>query len=126
MAFKHHKYFPKARQVQAFLFPHVCCRCQKSFKKPVSFSPRVCPQCGDELVQLSRKFKVPRARDREQWEKVQFLLEQGFRFYSVYERTEFGEVRVSYPRTLAEAKLFVRGRVREVGPTTRGASGDAV
>ena len=129
MAFKHHKYFPKARHVQAFLFPHVCFRCRKSFKKPASASPRVCPQCGDELVQLSRKFKAPRTRDSGQWEKVRFLVEQGFRFYSVYERTEIGEVRVNYPNTLAEARVFVHGCVREAGPTAigcRGVSGNAV
>ena len=83
-------------------------------------APRRCPQCGEELIQLSRKFKAPRTRDLGQWEKVRFLVEQGFRFYSVYERTEIGEIRVNYPASLAEAKVFVCGPVREAGPTARG------
>jgi predicted nucleic acid-binding Zn-ribbon protein len=106
--FKHHKYFPKERAAQLYLFPHVCFGCRKSFKKPVSLSIRHCPQCGGALVQLSRKFKVPKTRDLAQWTKVKFLVDHGFRFYSVYQRVESGGgIRVDYPRTLAEARAFV-------------------
>ena len=57
---------------------------------------------------LGRKFAAPRAADTEQWKKVQFLVEHGFLFQSVYEASEYGGKRnVSYPATLEEARAFV-------------------
>lgn len=105
--------FPRERDARAYLFAHVCLDCRKSFKKPLAKTPRVCPQCSNSLVQVSRKFKVPKARDVAQWAKVRFLIEHGFLFYSVYERSGHGEIKVPYPRTLAEAKEFVRVRKRQ-------------
>lgn len=112
-AFKHHKYFPKEREAQAYLFPHVCFKCRKSFKKPARSEPRLCPQCAGALTRLSRKFKAPKSSDLPQWEKVKFLVEHGFLFYSVYERIGVGEVRVPYPRTLEEAREFVKVNKRQ-------------
>ncbi len=61
------------------------------------------------MEMLSRKFSAPRSNDFAQWEKVRFLVEHGFRFYSVYETTASGGKRVvSYPATLTEAHEFVR------------------
>ena len=57
---------------------------------------------------LSRKFSAPRSADVAQWTKVQFLVEHGFRFYSVYKPVESGgKQSVRYPATLEEAKAFV-------------------
>ena len=112
-AFKHHKYYPNERHAQAYLFPHACLHCRKSFKKPASTSPRTCPECTGELTRLSRKFKAPKARDTAQWAKVKFLVEHGFLFYSVYEQAGAGEVRVPYPKTLEEAREFVKGKKRQ-------------
>ena len=111
--FTHHKYFPKERVARSYLFAHVCLDCRKSFKKPLSKTPRICPQCSSNLIQVSRKFKVPKARDQAQWAKVRFLIEHGFLFYSVYERAGHGESQVAYPKTLQEAQEFVRGRKRQ-------------
>jgi predicted nucleic acid-binding Zn-ribbon protein len=112
--FRHHSYYPKEREVQQYLFPHVCFHCRKSFKKPAQQELRKCPECAGPLTRLSRKFKAPKTSDKSQWEKVKFLVEHGFLFYSVYERTEIGEVRVPYPKTLAEAHTFVAtGNKRE-------------
>ncbi len=111
--FKHHKYFPKEGDAQSYLFPHVCLACRKSFRKPMSAAPRTCPQCSGNLTRLSRKFKAPKTRDLIQWAKVRFLVEHGFFFYSVYERSGSGEVRVPYPKTLAEAKEFIKGKKRQ-------------
>ena len=117
-SFKHHSYFPKARAAQLFLFPHVCFNCRKSFKKPASDYLRVCPQCASPLARLSRKFKTPPSKDRAQWIKVKFLVDNGFLFYSAFERTERGSYRVvPYPKTLDEARSFVESqktRCREV------------
>jgi len=112
-AFKHYKYYPSERQEQAFLFPHACFHCRKSFKKPASSSPRICPECTGELTRLSRKFKPPKARDTAQWAKVKFLVEHGFLFYSVYESAALGGARVPYPKTLEEAREFVKGKKRQ-------------
>ena len=114
--FRHHKHFPKARQAQSYLFPFVCLLCRKSYKKPTSLSARSCPECGGAMTQLSRKFKAPKCSDAVQWKKVQFLVEHGFRFYTVYEQTEHGVNRIAYPKTLEEAREFVKGHKRQVGP----------
>ncbi|PKO67322.1 MAG: hypothetical protein CVU22_12365 [Betaproteobacteria bacterium HGW-Betaproteobacteria-16] len=107
-AFKHHKYFPKEKDAQRFLFPHVCFDCRKSFKKPASDEPRLCPQCSNPLAKLSRKFSAPASSDKAQWEKVHFLVEHGFLFQSVFEPSESGgQQRVPYPSTLEEARKFV-------------------
>ena len=58
---------------------------------------------------LSRKFAAPKMDDIAQWEKVAFLIEHGFLFYSVYQPFGNGAYqRISYPKTLAEAKEFVQ------------------
>lgn len=57
---------------------------------------------------LSRKFSAPDSKDLAQWAKVKFLIEHGFRFYSVYEPHQGGGmIRVDYPKTLSEAEDFV-------------------
>ena len=107
--FKHHKCFPKAKAEQCFRFPFVFFTCRKSFKLPASASSRICPQCRKPMEMLSRKFAAPKSKDVAQWQKVRFLVEHGFRFYSVYEQTEDGGKRVvRYPVTLEEARLFVQ------------------
>lgn len=107
--FKHHTYFPKEKEVQAFRFPFACFDCRKSFKLPARPEGRNCPQCRTPMEMLSRKFSAPRSKDLAQWRKVRFLVEHGFRFYSVYEATESGGKRaVRYPVTLSEAREFVR------------------
>ena len=106
--FKHHKEFSKHRDTQRFLFPHVCIPCRKSVKKPASSSNRVCSQCGQTLVRLSRKFAAPKARDIAQWKKIEFLVNNGFLFYSAYERIGEAFHLVPYPKTLVEAREFVK------------------
>ena len=60
------------------------------------------------MVRLSRKFSAPAANDTIQWKKVQFLVEHGFLFQSVYEPTESGgRQKTSYPETFEQAKEFV-------------------
>ncbi|GGA82318.1 hypothetical protein GCM10011369_25370 [Neiella marina] len=106
--FKHHKYFAKEKSIQSYLLPNVCFKCQKSFKKPSSEDARVCPDCGGELIELSRKFSAPKSTDTAQWKKVKYLVDNGFYFQSVYElREDGGHYKVDYPATLSEAKEFV-------------------
>jgi hypothetical protein len=60
------------------------------------------------MEMLSRKFSAPRSADVAQWIKVQLLVENGFRSYSVFEAVESGAKKaVRYPATLTEARNFV-------------------
>ena len=90
-----------------YLFPFACFACRHSFRRP--FAPgvdeRPCPHCGGRAIRLARKFKAPPTNDKQQWEKVRFLVAHGFRFWSVYDRDGLS---VAYPKTLKEAEEFVR------------------
>ena len=94
----------KKAQRDSYLHPHVCLACRKSFKLSSRAAPARCPDCAAELVVLNRKFAAPPRRDRDQWEKIAYLIDHGFRFQSVY---GIDGQAVSYPSTLAEAKRFV-------------------
>jgi hypothetical protein len=60
------------------------------------------------MIALNRKFSPPRSSDVDQWKKIEFLIEHGFRFQSVYEIINGGgAIRIKYPKTLAEAKELV-------------------
>jgi DNA-directed RNA polymerase subunit RPC12/RpoP len=91
-----------------YLFPYVCFACRKSFKRTIDVNApglqdKVCPECGGKAVGLSRKFKAPARTDIAQWKKVEYLVRHGFRFFSLE-----GVDAVAYPKTLAEARTFVR------------------
>ena len=106
------RHFAKQRargESPPYLFPSVCFTCRKSFKRPPTNQPLRCPQCSGTLVQLSRKFSTPKARQVEQWKKVRALVEAGFRFYSLYEADAEGRrnSRISYPRRLSEVGDFI-------------------
>jgi len=67
-----------------------------------------CPICNGVAVNLGRHFKPPKKSDDAQWKKVKYLVEHGFVFQTIYEqRDDSGYYKVSYPRSLAEAKEFV-------------------
>ena len=120
--FRQYRYFPRKRLSHTYLFPHVCFRCRKSFKKPNREERRICPQCDGSLRALSRNFSAPRSTDTEQWEKVQYLVAHGFVFHAVYEQREDKEhYRVRYSQTLEEAKAFViqyRDQAIQIEPNT--------
>src|SRR3989442_14886135 len=117
--FKHHSAFSKVKHLQGFRFPHVCFGCRKSFKFPAQLGTRLCPQCRAPMIRLSRKFSAPKASDIHQWEKVRYLVENGFLFYPVQEMVApNASKRASYPRTLNEARTFVE-RFRSQAPQTR-------
>lgn len=57
---------------------------------------------------VDQKFAAPKMADVAQWQKVQYLVDRGFLFQSVYTTTSTGVLlRAKYPSTLAEAKRFV-------------------
>jgi hypothetical protein len=101
---------PKAPRLSgpAYMFPYVCFVCRKSFKRSIEpnvqgLPDKVCPECGGTAAGLSRKFKAPARTDIAQWKKVEYLVRHGFRFFS-----EGGLHAAAYPKTLAEARAFVR------------------
>ena len=59
---------------------------------------------------MNRKFKAPPIADLEQWAKVRFLSDHGFRFGSIVDAEGQG---VPYPGTLRDARKFVREHVGE-------------
>jgi hypothetical protein len=72
----------KSKQYR-YLFAHACFGCQKSFKRVCQDKDiKRCPHCGKDCILLSRNFKAPRMGDKAQWGKVEFLVNQGFRFFS--------------------------------------------
>jgi predicted RNA-binding Zn-ribbon protein involved in translation (DUF1610 family) len=91
-----------------YISPFVCVSCRKSFKRPWQDAVyhRPCPSCGNPAIQVSRKFKPPKADDLEQWEKVQLLIEHGFLFQSIYDDTQSGR-NVPYPKTLKDAREWI-------------------
>ena len=98
------------RSMHTQLGPFVCFACRKSFKRPFELDAPPCPDCGEATVGLSEKFQAPPKKDVKAWRVVEFLVENGFRFASIWERDERGlclHVPGAYPRTMDEAKEFV-------------------
>jgi hypothetical protein len=58
-------------------------------------------------MNLGRHFKPPAHDDHAQWQKVRFLVDHGFLFQHIYDRSRGGEI-VPYPRTMREARAFVK------------------
>ena len=90
--------------------PYVCFTCRTSFKRPRGQDGPPCPSCAGPTVGLSEKFQAPPKKDVKAWRVVEFLVENGFRFASIWERDERGlclHVPGAYPRTMDEAKEFV-------------------
>jgi predicted amidophosphoribosyltransferase len=102
--FIHHSNFPKDKHIQSYLFPNVCFKCKKSFKKPRSDESRHCPECGCPLTELSRKFKTPKKDDAAAWEVVEFVVSTGFRYQSIH--IDNGQL-AKYPSNMNEAIEFV-------------------
>lgn len=94
-----------------YLFPHACFDCRKSFKRAYhkECKDRKCPHCGGQVIRLGRKFKAPKTGDTKQWEKVEQLVEAGFRFRTVLEWSGEGEMyfTATYPETLREVPDFI-------------------
>ncbi len=104
--YKSYKQFENERAAKTFLYPYVCLKCRKSFKKTYREELRICSSCSDVLVRLNSNFFAPKESDKKQWKKVEYLIDHGFLFQHVYQN-KWGGSYVAYPETLAEAKEFV-------------------
>ena len=90
-----------------------CLECRKSFKRelkgvlPRDFPDALkCPNCCGPSYNFGRHFKAPKASDIQQWKKVIFLFEHGFRFRKIRDGSGHHDT-VPYPDTMEQAKEFV-------------------
>ncbi|MEZ9823238.1 hypothetical protein AB4238_21880 [Shewanella sp. 10N.286.45.A1] len=91
-----------------------CLNCKTSnmrhfFEAPCDYPDSMeCPICKGVAFNFGRHFKPPKKSDNAQWKKIEYLVEHGFVFQTIYEqREDSGYYKVSYSKTLAEAKDFV-------------------
>jgi phage FluMu protein Com len=91
--------------IPPYLVSYACFTCRKVFKR--HYDPNIlemkCPNCGEISQNVGRNFRARKRGNKNQWEKIEFLVSNGFRFQSIYVDGK----RISYPDTLEEAKLFV-------------------
>jgi hypothetical protein len=91
--------------------PYVCFACRRSFKRARRFGDEghraECPACHGRSIALHPHFKAPRQGDSEQWQKVQFLVENGFYFWPLIDRANQNAI-VKYPASLKDATAWVK------------------
>lgn len=91
-------------------YKKVCLNCKKAFSQGTNFEMLYdsnCPDCGEKMFQVNQKFKPPRKSDDKQWFVVKFLLENGFRYQSIYQTINDEVIKVAYPLKMSEAKDFI-------------------
>ena len=93
---------PPYHRGPAYLVPHACFGCRKSWKLAENASG-VCPHCGDVAHSMGRAFKAPRRGDTDQWRKVEALWRAGFRFLS--NAGSYGGA--PYPKELRDVEAFI-------------------
>src|SRR5215211_3075041 len=91
--------------------PYICFACRRSFKRPRKYATEgdraECPACHGESIALHPHFKAPRKDDLKQWQKVEFLVRNGFYFWRLRDRENENAV-IAYPDTLHEARAWVK------------------
>jgi predicted RNA-binding Zn-ribbon protein involved in translation (DUF1610 family) len=94
----------------------VCLECKISFNQDIDCNNRKdtpCPDCGKIMIFLPHRFRPPLKRNDKEWAVVKFLVNHGFYYQHIYEKTETSnhvnriEKYVSYPNHMREAKEFV-------------------
>ena len=89
---------------------YVCLRCRKCFSAGTDFTKfqynKKCPECSAPMVLLNEKFKAPLRTDVAKWEIVKMLVDNGFRYQTIYDPVS-GD-RVPYPTTKTDAEEFIR------------------
>jgi len=94
---------PELRRVNGHFIPSVQTRASKKKIEEINQNRFNCPQCGKPMEIMGRNFKAPRKENKREWNKVEILLQNGFRFFS-----SGCEGRGTYPKTLGELKDFLR------------------
>ena len=94
----------------------VCLDCKISFNREFDSGSELtypCPECGKSMALLPHRFRPPKKTDKNRWEVVKFLIDNGFYFQHICEIDETNnhinrvEKYVRYPDNLRDAKEFV-------------------
>lgn len=100
-------------------YKKVCLDCRKAYNRPVDLEKAhtsICPQCEKPMTELYHLFQPPKQTDIKKWNVVQFLVENGFRYYHIRENESIdkktGKVAeyqnyAKYPESMKDAKEFV-------------------
>lgn len=70
-----------------------------------NFKAGKCPICSTDMIFVDQKFQPPKKTDKKGWELAEFLIHHGFVFQRITDETH---VYVSYPKSIEEAKEFVK------------------
>jgi hypothetical protein len=87
----------------------VCFNCKKSFSRPHSafgHVPTKCLDCGGTIALLNQTFRPPKKNDKEAWEVVKYLFENGFTYQHIHNES-LSPGYVQYPTNMRDAKEFV-------------------
>ena len=102
-------------------YKQVCFRCRKAFNRSFAADEArtaPCPQCAEPMTELYHLFKPPKSQSIKKWDVVEYLYNNGFRYYHLEstkgqandnlstERNAIGY----YPENMREAKIFVNQR----------------
>jgi hypothetical protein len=99
-------------------YKKVCLDCRKAFNRPIELEKvhiSICPQCEKPMTELNHLFQPPKQTDKKKWDVVRFLVDNGFKYYHVWEtviKNSKGEITeyqnyAKYPESMKDAKEFV-------------------
>lgn len=95
-------------------YKSVCFKCRKSFSRPHSafgHVPEKCPNCGGTVALLNHTFRPPKQTDKDAWEVVQYLYENGFTYQHIQitsKSSASDKMKYAvYPTNMKEAREFV-------------------
>ncbi|MCL9806838.1 hypothetical protein NAT51_14985 [Flavobacterium amniphilum] len=97
-------------------YKRVCISCRISVNRDIgsdSEREHPCPECGTPMLFLPHRFRPPQKEDKQAWNVVKFLIENGFPFQHVYKEgsDEYHKKPtdnyVPYPKNLRDAEAFV-------------------
>lgn len=88
---------------------NICIYCRKSFNQGtdlLKIRKALCPECGNQMIQVDQKFKPPKVNDLKKWEVVAFLTSNGFFYQRIY-KTKYTTPYIPYLEKLEHAKEFI-------------------
>lgn len=99
-------------------YKKVCLNCQKAYNRSFEIKQtriHKCPECKKQMIELYHLFKPPKQSEKKKWDIVRYLVDNGFRYYHIWEqvfRNEKGEIYgtanyAEYPKSMKDAKEFV-------------------
>lgn len=93
-------------------YKNICLKCRTSYSKGNDYENQTesnCPHCSTKMILVNQKFKPPKKSDTKSWKMVKLLVENGFKFQTVYEHIEKGiYLKINYPNNLTEAEEFIK------------------